>query len=407
MSIRPIISALLRNKTGVVLLTLQIAITMAVIVNAAFIVNQRLSQINRDPGFDVPNMLTFQSWGFGKNYNHEVAVREDTDFLASLPGVLGVTTTGALPLSNSGSMNTFRNSGDEFDADGADVPDFPANTYYVNEQVLDAFGVSLYAGRTFYPEEILPRARGDSKFVPVVMMTRDLAMKAFGTEDAVGKTLYDSFGRPAEVVGVIENMQGAWVTWDDLTHVLLLPGTEGGPFLRYAVRTEPGSRDAIIKAVEEQLPGRNSDRMIRQIQPYTEIVARSYRRDHSMTILLIATVILLVSITSLGIIGLASFAVRQRTKQIGTRRAVGATRGDIVRYFLLENWLVTTAGVVLGVILAVAMNMWLVESYALEKLDWMYLPVGVVVLWLLGQLAVLVPALRAANIPPATATRSV
>ena len=147
--------------------------------------------------------------------------------------------------------------------------------------------------------------------------------------------------------------------------------------------------------------------MIRKIGPFSDVVKHAYSKDHSMTVLLISTVILLVSITSLGIVGLASFAVRQRTKQIGTRRAVGATKSDIMRYFMVENWLVTTIGVTLGAVLAIAFNVWLVDRYALAKLDWFYIPIGVVSLWILGQLAVLMPAVRASSIAPAIATRTV
>ena len=407
MEIRPILSALLRNKTGAVLVVLQIAITMAVIVNALFIINQRLEKMNRDPGFDVANMISFQSWGFAEDYNHEVSVRQDVEFLSSLPGVIGVTPSRSLPLSNGGSANDFRATAERDDADGNLQPSVNANTYHMNEQAIDALGVELVAGRTFYPEEIPFREQNSSAFVPVVIMTKRLAEQTFGTEDALGKTLYDFYGKPAEVIGLIEHMQGAWVDWDDLENVLIMPGVSFGPFLRYIVRVEPGRREELLAVIEEQLPGINRSRMIRRIEPYTDIVARSYRRDHSMTILLMSTVFLLVSITSLGIIGLASFSVRQRTKQIGTRRAVGATRKDIMRYFMVENWLVTTMGVILGSILAVVFNVWLVDAYALEKLDLLYVPIGVVSLWILGQLAVLMPAIKAAGIAPAIATRTV
>ena len=407
MEIRPILSALLRNKTSAVLVVLQIAITMAVIVNALFIINSRLEKMNRDPGFDVPNMIAFQSWGFATDYNHEVAVRQDIEYISAIPGVLGVAPSGSLPLSNGGSANDFRKTAEREDADGNLLPSVNANTYYLNEQAIDALGVKLAAGRSFYPEEIVFREQNSADFVPVVMMTKTLAREVFGTEDALGKTLYSFYGEPAEVVGIIEHMQGAWVDWDQLENVLIMPGVQAGPFLRYMVRTEPGRRDEVMAVIEENLPAFNPSRMIRRIEPYTDIVARSYRRDHSMTILLMSTVFLLVSITSLGIVGLASFAVRQRTKQIGTRRAVGATRLDIMRYFMVENALVTTIGVVLGAVLAVVFNIWLVDTYALEKLDLLYLPIGVVALWILGQLAVLMPAIRAARIAPAIATRTV
>ena len=407
MEIRPILSALLRNKTGAVLVVMQIAITMAVIVNALFIINERLDKMNRDPGFDVENMIAFQSWGFAEDYNHEAAVKQDVDFISSLPGVIGVTPSRALPLSNGGSANDFRATPEEEDADGNTLPSVNANYYYLNEQAIDALGVELAEGRPFYAEEINFREQNSAAFVPVVIMTKTLAKQLFDTEDALGKTVYNFYGEPAEVVGLIEHMQGAWIDWDELENVLIMPGVFPGPFLRYMVRVEPGRRDELIGVLEEQLPAVNPSRMIRRIEPYTDIVARSYRRDHSMTILLMSTVFLLVSITGLGIIGLASFAVRQRTKQIGTRRAIGATRADIMRYFMIENLLVTTLGVIVGGVLAVAFNIWLVNEYSLEKLDLLYIPMGVVTLWILGQMAVLVPAIRASGIAPAIATRSV
>ena len=407
MEFRPIVSALLRNKTGAVLVVLQIAITMAVIVNAVFIINQRLEKMNRDSGMDIDNMIAFQSWGFRDDYNHETHTRENIDFVNSIPGVIAVTPSASLPLSNGGSANDFRVTPERFDADGNQLPNVNANTYYLTEQGLDALGVELAAGRNFYAEEVNYLERRGGIFPPVVMMTRDLAKKAFGTEDAVGKTFYDFFGNPAEVIGLIEHMQGAWVNWDELTNIVIMPGVQPGPFLRYIVRTEPGMRDEVIATLEEQLPKLNRSRMIRRIEPYTDIVARAYSADHSMTVLLITTVILLISITSLGIVGLASFAVRQRTKQIGTRRAIGATRLHIMRYFMVENWIVTTTGIALGIVLSIGFNVWLVDTYSLARLDWEYIPFGVVALWILGQLAVLMPAVRASNIAPAIATRTV
>ncbi len=407
MHFRPILSALLRNKTGAVLVVLQISITMAVIVNALFIINERLDKMNREPGFDVANMITFQSWGFAEDYDHETAVRQDVELIGSLPGVVGVTPSRSLPLSNGGSMHDYRATAEAEDADGNSLPSVLANTYFMNEQAIDALGVELAQGRAFYPEEITFREQNSAAFVPVVIMTKTLAKQAFGTEDALGKTFYDSYGAPAEVVGIIEHMQGAWVDWDDLENVLIMPGVVPGPFLRYIVRTEPGKRDDVIAMLEEKLPAFNPARMIRRIAPYTEVVARAYRRDHSMTILLMSTIFLLVSITSLGIIGLASFSVRQRTKQIGTRRAIGATRRDIMEYFMIENLLVTSIGIALGAVMAVLFNIWLVDTYALGKLDLMYIPIGVVSLWILGQLAVLMPAIKASGIAPAIATRTV
>ena len=116
---------------------------------------------------------------------------------------------------------------------------------------------------------------------------------------------------------------------------------------------------------------------------------------------------LLIAVTCLGIFALATFNVSTRTKQIGTRRAVGARRGDIVRYFLVENGLITSAGILCGCALALAAGYWLSLEYALPRLDLYYLVGGVLALWGIGQLAAWQPARRAAAVCPSVATRTV
>jgi putative ABC transport system permease protein len=126
-----------------------------------------------------------------------------------------------------------------------------------------------------------------------------------------------------------------------------------------------------------------------------------------MAWMLVAVIVALLVVTALGIVGLASFWVQQRTKQIGVRRALGATRGQVLRYFQTENFLLATLGIVLGMLLAYGINQLLMGKYELPRLPLAYLPFGAVTLWLLGQLAVFWPARRAAAVPPAVATRSV
>jgi putative ABC transport system permease protein len=112
-------------------------------------------------------------------------------------------------------------------------------------------------------------------------------------------------------------------------------------------------------------------------------------------------------ITGAGIIGLTSFWVGQRRKQIGIRRALGATRRDILRYFQTENLLIAGAGVVAGAVLAVGLNLWMMRQLAMDRMPLPYVLAGVVVLLLLGQGAVFAPARRASRVSPVEATRSV
>jgi putative ABC transport system permease protein len=115
----------------------------------------------------------------------------------------------------------------------------------------------------------------------------------------------------------------------------------------------------------------------------------------------------LLVITAAGIVGLTSFWVGQRRKQIGVRRALGARQRDILGYFLTENLLISLGGVLLGIVLALSMNLWLVLRLGVQPLSFAYLATGVVLLLLLGQGAVLAPAIKASRVPPVEATRSV
>jgi len=137
-------------------------------------------------------------------------------------------------------------------------------------------------------------------------------------------------------------------------------------------------------------------------------VRRSFfNKDRAMAYLLIGVSLALLIVTALGIVGLASFWVQQRTRHIGIRRALGATRKDIRRYFQTENFILATVGIVVGMALAYAINLWLMKTYAVPRLPAEFLPVGALLLWCLGQIAVLGPAMRASMIPPAIATRTV
>jgi putative ABC transport system permease protein len=176
---------------------------------------------------------------------------------------------------------------------------------------------------------------------------------------------------------------------------------------RYVIRTEPGRRDALMPQVEELLAGNNPDRIVRNMTTMTETRARSYLEDVAMIRLLVFIVSLLTAITGLGIVGLASFNVARRTKQIGTRRALGASRPAILRYFLLENFLVSGVGIAAGAVLAVGLNIWMVQAFDLAPLTWYIIPLAMAALWLVGQAAVFWPARRASLVPPAVATRAV
>jgi putative ABC transport system permease protein len=405
LNIRPLVSALLRNRTGAILVAIQIAIALAVLVNAVYIAKQRYDKIGRPTGIDIDNILVVSSSGFSEGYDYVAAIREDLAYLRGVSGVIAATAVNSIPLSEGGSANALSNRPNG----GVDAHD--ANYLEIDEQGIDALGLHLVAGRTFRHEEILPpwAPGAGAPFVPEVIVTQALANALFPHDNPLGKPVYDELGQPATIVGIVERMQAPWQEWQDLENVYFMPRL---PFsysgaIYYMVRTQPGQRDAAARSVEEHLAASNPNRLIDFVRPLQRFKDRSYAADRNMEIFLVAVTGLLVAISCLGIFGLATFNVSTRTKQIGTRRAVGARRRDILRYFMIENALITTAGIAVGCVLALAVGYWLSLQYKLPRLDLYYLVAGVPVLWTIGQLSVWQPARRASTVSPSVATRTV
>jgi putative ABC transport system permease protein len=395
------ISSLMRSKTGPMLVALQIAVTLAIVVNSLFIILQRVEKMNRDTGIDVQNVIVIDARGFGSDFNVVDSITNDIDLIKSIPGVIAATVSKAAPLSGSGSGTGLRTVPDET------IESISSARYQWSEEGLDALGVQLSRGRNFFPEEVLFNTPESDNPVPSVLITEDLATDLFGDEDALGQTVYWGGMEPSTVVGIIGHMHGSWVNWDKLSNVVIHPGKPAFTNNLYIIRVEPGMRDELMPVIEQKLGDSNLQRVVKRVRPLEEMAANSYQRDRGMAIVLAVVISLLIGLTALVIVGLSSFHVTQRTKQIGTRRALGATRMHIIREFILENWLITTAGALLGTILTVAVAYWLEVSFQLPRLDWRFLPAGIGALWLLSTIAVIEPARRAASVPPAVATRSI
>jgi putative ABC transport system permease protein len=245
-----------------------------------------------------------------------------------------------------------------------------------------------------------------------VIVTKALADHLFPDGSALGKPIYAMSPTPTTIVGIVERLQRQGVSnWNKpyAYESLLWPMREDTDGLVYIVRAKPGQLAAAMREVPKALFAQNRMRIIdpQRSGSFAQIRKRIYDSDRGMAILMGIISVVLLAITAAGIVGLTSFWVGQRRKQIGVRRAVGATRGDILGYFLTENLLIGIGGVVVGVVLAVGINLWMVTRFEMARLSPAYIGIGVVVLLVLGQLAVLAPALRASHVSPVEATRSV
>lgn len=403
MDIRPIFSTLRRHKTASALIVLEIALSCAIVCNALFLIDTRMERMNRATGLAEDEIVRVNVAGIGTNDNADAAAKTDLAALRAIPGVKYATMTNHVPFDNSSWNSSVSIKPDQ------QIPSLNVGVYLGDEQLVETFGLKLSAGRDFLPEEYIDMSTiGDGTAIAAAIVTRGMAEKLFPGENPVGKLLHDSWGsKPIKIVGVVDSL----IRPNDnegpvnAQNSMLLPirPTSG----RFAIRTSPERREEVLKAAVATLEKVNRSRIIMDQGLFTDVIGEYYQQDKAMAWLLGAVCVALMIVTALGIVGLASFWVQQRTKQIGVRRALGATRGQILRYFQTENFLLATIGIVLGMLGAFGLNQLLMTHYELPRLPALYLPLGAVALWLLGQIAVYGPAKRAAAVPPAVATRSV
>jgi putative ABC transport system permease protein len=404
----PIVAALKHHKTTVILVVLEIALTCAIVTNAVFLIGDRLGAMQVTTGVADNELVWARSSGLDDDLTPaERTSRAAADLAAlrAMPGVSSVATVNSLPLGNnywSTCLNT--RPGGNKPTEACNLVEYTGTPDYVR-----TLGMRLSAGRDFLPSEYANYSGFNDAPPQAMIVTKALADRLWPGQAPVGRRVFfgDKGEHAVQVVGVVAHLLNPSINkYQGVESGFLLPvrSVSGGMLV---LRTTPGARDAVQRDLPKVLDNVDDQRIITDNHSYAQTVHDYFHNDRALIWLLLVVVGCLLALTALGVVGLSSFWVQQRTHQIGIRRAIGATRRDILRYFQTENFLIVTAGIVLGLLLAVALNLLLMRHYELPRLPLYYLPISALALWLLGQLAVLGPALRAAAVPPVVATRSV
>lgn len=408
MDIRPILSTLHRHKITAWLLILQIALTCAIVCNAVFLIHQRLRQMDIPSGIAEHELVQIKFAYIGGQPDAYAQAQTDLATLRQIGGVQAVALANQLPLSG----YDMSNSGIKLH------PHQRQNTIeaasYYGQNLLATLGVRLVAGRDFQPDELLdlkavmPALHSDDmKNLPhTVIVDQAVAARLWPGRNALGKTIYVGDDIPLQVIGVSASLarpnalqMGAQYS---IVYPIRLTTADGGS---YVIRTAQGDRAQVLRSALAALKRLDPDRIVLEQRTYDEVRHAFFENDRTMAGMLAGGIVVLLVVTALGIAGLSSFWVGQRRRTIGVRRALGATRGDILCYFQTENFLLASAGIAVGMMLAYGINLFLMMHYELPRLPGVYFPIGAITLWLIGQLAVLAPALRAAAVPPVVAMR--
>ncbi len=202
-------------------------------------------------------------------------------------------------------------------------------------------------------------------------------------------------------------MTNAWPRFRNADRLIIFPMVNANGFQDFLVRTDPSLRGEVMKKIESALLQENPSRVITGIKGLDEVKGKYNSKDLLMLRMLLVLITALVVVTALGIFGLTQFNISKRTKQIGTRRALGARKSAIVRYFVVENLIVCAIGLVLGTVATIFLGQKLMSLYSVPPLEVSYILITALGLIVLCIASVIFPAKKAANISPSIATRSV
>lgn len=398
-----ILSALRRHKVTTALIVLEIALSCAIFSNAVFLIQQRTQRLSLASGVAENELLDIYVSGSAASEaaNAEADTQADITALRGVPGVSAAAVVNQVPFGR-GEWNT----GVMLQPEQKE-PLLNASVYMGGEALLSTLGLRLVGGRDFLPAEFA--TMGPDLQVRSAIITQSLAQRLFPNKNAVGEIIYLGDTNPVTVVGVVDTLIrpffGAADTQPSTSIIVpvLMPYTSG---THYVLRTTADQRERVLNDAVAALARSNPTRVVVAQRSLEQLRDSYFHQDRSMAWLLFVVCVVLLVVTALGIFGISSFWVQQRTRQIGVRRALGATRRHIMQHCLAENFLLATFGIVLGIVLAYAINQVLIDTNQLPRLPLIYAPIGAAVLLLLGQLSVLAPALRAAAVPPAVATRA-
>jgi putative ABC transport system permease protein len=403
MDILPILATLKRHKTAAGLIVLQVALSCAIVCNALFLISLRVERMSLPNDMAQDELLVLKVSG---GPDPSTGTRADLAALRQVPGVKSAAIISQIPY------------GDDFWGTRVQLrpeqgaPAVGAVHYRASEGWLQTTGLHLVAGRDFTSNEYQDQAEADassSPKIPAVIINQALAQRLFPKGNALGQAIYTDGPEPHRVVGVLKTLMSPRPggQFDAMRFSILLPVRPSFYSGLYLLRVEPAQQAAVMKAAVAALEKQSTDRLVLEKRYFTDMRSDYYRDDRHMAWLMGGVCAGLLMLTAFGIVGLASFWVQQRTRMIGTRRALGATQAQILRYFQLENFLLSSLGILLGMGAAYGISLALMMNYELPRLPWGFLPAGALILWLLGQIAVLAPARRAAKLPPVAALRGI
>jgi predicted permease len=382
------------------LVVAQTAIGLVLLVGAGLLIRSFIHIMSVDPGFDPQNVLTARVGASFDKLSHDQHVRFYEDLLArlsSLPGVRSASAGWPLPMSNS-------NAGISFSIVGRPVAkgDEPSESLGTDMKgFFETMRIPLLSGRTFSDQD-------GTKNPPVVVINDAFARKYFPGENPLGKHIQPGLGDGAldhpvrEVIGVVGDIKRGGLTANpEPQYYLPYPqAVITNPYLIIRTTGDPAPVEAALRAAVHEL---DSSVPVYQVSPLESYLSRSVAQPRFQTLLLSCFAWIALILTAIGLYGLLSYLVVQRSSEIALRMALGAQRADVLGAIVRRGLAVTLAGTGVGLVAAVLITRMLSRMlFGIKPYDPATFFTVTAVLLLTSLAASMVPAYRAARVDPMT-----
>jgi putative ABC transport system permease protein len=409
-----------RSRAQSAFVVVEMALALVLLVGAGLMVRTLMHLWSLDPGFNAHNVLSFvaslpPSLATKSPDTVRATYRDLDSILRSIPGVESVSFDwGAHPMRGD-TEETFFVEGQSRPAHQADLP--YTLQYVVEPEYLQVMQLPLLRGRFLTEAD-------NEKTSPVVVIDEDFADRYFAGQDPIGKHVYavdpvTEETSAEEIVGLVGHVRQWGLAQDaaETMHAQVYEAFMQQPdrrmklmaegdhvYLRTAAGVSPAS---VFPAIRNKVSQFNNEAVAFQPETMESIVADSIAQQRFTMILFAGFAVVALLLASVGIYGVLSYVVGQRTQEIGIRMALGAQRGDVLRAFLRDGARMTLIGIIAGAVAALALTR-LMSSILFQVKPTDPLTFGGVALLLcvIALLACYLPARRAASVDPIQALRS-
>ena len=386
-----------KKRSQSFLVIAEFALTLVLLIGAGLFLRSFVRLLETDPGFNPKQTLAFDlsfpKAKYPKAEDQQRFIKDISTRIAALPGVESVGAATTLPLSNRGRGNGITR-GDRPGSDSYSVrDDFVSGDYF------SALQIKLLRGRVISEADNLPTTPR------VLMIDEKIARDLYPHEDPIGKPLMYN-GKSWEIVGVVTRIRHTSLDSDPSPRIYGPRVYFSYPTTGVVIRSSlPPS--TLVETVRKTILEVDPDQPIANVRTLEQAVQKSVGRQRTTLILLSIFALVAVSLACVGIYGVMSYSISQRTRELSIRAALGAQRRDIIRLILTEGGKLSAIGIVIGLAASFALSR-LVEKllFEVKTHDPLVFVASTVMLGMVAALSIYLPARRAAQLNPITTLRS-